>query len=99
MLSKTEILTFLAEQKKKFSKEFQVTKLGLFGSYARNEQTEESDIDVLIEFAPKTDSLSEKKQEIRSIIQKKFNKKVDLCREKYLKPYFRSQVISSTIYV
>lgn len=99
MITKEHILPFLKDQKALFAKEFHVVKLGLFGSYARDEQSEESDIDVLIEFAPKTERLSEKKAKIRSIIQKKFHKKVDLCREKYIKPYFKTQIIQSAIYV
>jgi hypothetical protein len=52
MLNKQEILKYLAEKKTALQSEYQITKLGLIGSFARDEQTHESDIDVLIEFAP-----------------------------------------------
>jgi len=33
------------------------------------------------------------------MVRKRFNRDVDLCREKYIKPYFRSQILQSAIYV
>ncbi|MDX2135330.1 MAG: nucleotidyltransferase domain-containing protein [Saprospiraceae bacterium] len=99
MTTKDDILIYLASMKAKFKDEFQVTKLGLFGSYAADRQQENSDIDILIEFEPETDQLTEKKDKIREIIKTKFQKEVDLCREKYIKPYFKSQIIKSVIYV
>jgi predicted nucleotidyltransferase len=49
MTSKTEILTFLKSHKLEFKEKFGVQKIGLFGSYARNEATENSDIDLVVE--------------------------------------------------
>ncbi len=96
---KEDILNFLKSKKDEMVQHFDVTKLGLFGSYALNKQTEDSDIDLLIEFAPNTDALAEKKEAIRQAVQSAFGKKVDLCREKYIKPYFREQILKSIIYV
>ncbi len=97
--TKDEILSYLSSKKGEFKEDFQVIRLGLFGSYASDNPNVESDIDVLIEFEPNTTNLLEKKAEIRSIIQAKFNRKVDLCREKYIKPYFKSHILNSAIYV
>ena len=36
--------------KEELRKRFGITKIGVFGSYARNEQKESSDIDILVEF-------------------------------------------------
>ena len=44
IMTKQEILTYLFEHKDEFYKKFSITKLGLFGSYARGDATEESDI-------------------------------------------------------
>jgi len=52
MLSKNEILAFLSEHKVALFAEYQLVKIGLFGSFARNEITEESDIDIIVEFQP-----------------------------------------------
>jgi len=97
--TKNNILAYLSSHKEMFRNEFQVSRLGLFGSFATGQATEGSDIDVLIEFEPQTSNLSEKKAKIRSLIAATFNRKVDLCREKYMKPYFKSYILKSTIYV
>ena len=40
-----------------YLKNYEPTKIGIFGSYARNENTEESDIDILVDFNKKTNLL------------------------------------------
>ena len=89
ILQREDILRYLKAKKVDFTYDFSIAKLGLFGSYAHDKQTEDSDIDLLIEFAPNTESLSEKKEELKKAVQSEFQRKVDLCREKYIKPYFR----------
>lgn len=99
MTEKEEILKYLAQEKEVLFREFHLVKLGLFGSFAKGEQTEASDIDLVVEFAPQTEALSEKKEQLRSIVSNRFNRPVDVCREKYIKPYFKEQIINSAIYV
>jgi len=99
MTEKEKILAFLKEQKGDLFADYQLVKLGLFGSFARDEATETSDIDLIIEFCPNTEKIFEKKANIKHLIQTKFDRKVDLCREKYIKPYFKSQILQSVIYV
>jgi len=99
MIGKDEILTFLRERKEELFSEYQLVKIGLFGSFARNEETLESDIDLIIEFQANTANLSEKKSAIKSLVQQRFNREVDLCREKYIRPYFKSQILETAIYV
>ena len=99
MTSKEEILSFLKEKKGEFFSDYQLVKLGLFGSFARDEATQDSDIDLIVEFEPNTQNLSEKKSSIKSSVQEQFHREVDVCREKYIKPYFKSQILESVVYV
>ncbi len=48
-MTKNEILTFLREKKSYLFKTYGVTSIGLFGSYARNEARDDSDIDIAVE--------------------------------------------------
>ena len=98
MIAVEEILDFLKEQKPVFERDLKVIKIGLFGSYARGEQTESSDIDLIVEFKPGTEDLATKKEQIKFAVKSRFNKDVDLAREKYLKPYFKKQILQSAIY-
>lgn len=53
MVKTTEqVLGLLQEAKPELSREFGVTRLALFGSYARGQQREDSDVDVLVDFDP-----------------------------------------------
>ena len=45
-----EIRKILAEHKQELREKFKIEQLGIFGSYARNEQTDDSDLDVVIGF-------------------------------------------------
>ncbi len=86
-------------QKSELFTEYQLTKIGLFGSFAEDKGTENSDIDLIVEFELNIEGLSEKKSKIKDLVSKRFNRKVDLCRKKYIKPYFKSHILKSVIYV
>ncbi|MHA2227464.1 MAG: nucleotidyltransferase family protein [Candidatus Hodarchaeales archaeon] len=50
MLTKKKIIDFLEAERSFLMRTYHVNTIGLFGSYAREEQTETSDLDLLIEF-------------------------------------------------
>lgn len=52
-MTKEEIKKTLSENKE-ILKKYKVKSIALFGSYVRNEQTEDSDIDFLVEFGQDT---------------------------------------------
>lgn len=93
------ILNYLRSNKDRLYQEYKLVKIGIFGSVARNEHTEISDIDVIVEFQDGTPELYEKKQKLKNDLQKEFNSQVDICREKYIKPVFKEKIISEAIYV
>lgn len=98
-ITKSDILTFLAKEKKELEKKYRVSKIGIFGSYARGEETDDSDIDIILEFFPQTENLTEIKSSLKELVMREFGKEVDICREKYLKPNYRTQILQSAIYV
>jgi len=53
-MTKEDILQILKEQKEYLQKSYEVDKIGLFGSYAKGLQTQQSDIDIYVEFKNKT---------------------------------------------
>ena len=99
MTTKSEILDFLAKNKVYFREKFGITKIGLFGSYAKDEQVEDSDIDLIVEFEQNIPNLFDVKNELKDYIRSKFHINVDIAREKYLKPYYRNIILKETIYV
>lgn len=53
-MDKSEILQKLSEHKAYIQSNYEVEKIGLFGSYAKDKQTPQSDIDIYVEFRHKT---------------------------------------------
>lgn len=99
MISREDILIYLAENKPIFQKKFHLLKLGLFGSYSRNEANESSDLDILIELEPGTQEIFEIKQELRSLLEDHFKRNVDICRERAIRPIFKPMILNEVIYV
>ncbi len=98
MLSSNEIIQFLTENKSYLRKQFYCSEIGLFGSFARNEQTDQSDIDILVVFETGTPNLYNVELELKEYLQTCFNRDVDICSKKWIKPIFRPLVLKETIY-
>ena len=91
-LSSKEILKIL-QRNQDLLKKYHVKKIGLFGSYGRDESSGKSDIDLLVDFEEKSfDNFIELAFELEKI----FNRKVDLLTEKgvspYILPYIKNEV-------
>ena len=96
--NRNEILMFLQTHKDEMEQRFGVVSVGLFGSYAREEAREDSDIDIAIELRPETKSLSNFFG-IRRYLEQQFGKRVDLGIESTLKPLAREMVAKEIIHV
>lgn len=99
MITSSYILQFLRLNKDLFKEKYNVVKIGIFGSYSREEQSENSDIGIIVEFAENTKDLFDKKYDLREYLKSKFNKNIDLCREGAIKPRFKPIILKDTIYV
>ena len=98
-MKRDDIVAYLKLRKPEFQQRYHLTKLALFGSYARNEQHPSSDIDILVEFQPVSNDLFSVKEEIRKELEDRFHKNIDICREKYLKSYYKEMVLKDAVYV
>lgn len=95
-MNREEIERLLKQHKPILSKQFYVNKIGLFGSYIRNEQTEDSDIDILVEFnGPIGWDIVDFKDYLESL----FSKPVDLVTAKSIKPYLKEQILSEVEFI
>jgi hypothetical protein len=52
MKSREEVLSVLREAQRDLRTRYHITRMALFGSYARGDQREDSDIDILIDVDP-----------------------------------------------
>jgi hypothetical protein len=99
MNTQKEIVSFLQDNRGLLLEKYHVTKIGLFGSFARNEQKEDSDVDLLIELEDGTKNVYDLKNSLRQFLSISFERSVDIAREKYLKPYAKEQILKDTLYV
>ena len=99
MLNKEIILTFLRDHFHDVKVNYHIIKIGLIGSFARDEQNEKSDIDLLVEFEPGTENIFDVKIKFKHFLKSNFGRDVDICREKYIKPFIKDYILKEVIYV
>lgn len=95
LISRDDVLGFLREKKAFLEREFGVTKLALFGSYARNEQKASSDIDLLIEFKIPD---FRNRMRLKHFLEGAFNKRVDLLYFDSLRLIVKKSIQEDLIY-
>ena len=98
MLTSGEILNFLRKNKLTLKEKFFITEIGLFGSYARNEQNENSNIDFLVVFEPDTPDLYSVEKALLKYLKNHFNREVDICAKKWINPIFKPLILNEAIY-
>jgi len=98
MISSTEIINFLKDNKHYLKTHYHCVEIGLFGSFARNEQTNKSDIDILVVFEPNTPDLYNTELKLKKYLKMHFNREVDICAKKWIKPILKPLVLKDAIY-
>jgi predicted nucleotidyltransferase len=93
-----EIKTSLEKLKPILKKQYQVETIGVFGSFARGDQTPKSDIDILVEFSePNTIDLFDFIR-LEEFLSQKLRTKVDLVTKSALKPMIKDEILKETVY-
>ena len=76
-----------------------VHRIGLFGSYSRNEQSGKSDIDLLIDFEPDKENF-DNYMAVCDLFESIFqNEKIDIVTKNGLSPYIGPQILKQVTYV
>ncbi len=87
----------LQDFKRNFGTRYGILSIGVFGSVARQENREDSDIDIVVEVERPTLSLM---YELREMLKQLFGCEVDLVRFRdSLRPLFKSNIQRDAIYV
>lgn len=98
-MKRQEVLEYLKSQKADLEKKYFIRNIGLFGSFARNDQTQDSDIDIIYEVRDNKNLTFSQLFEIESKLQKKFNRKIELVNYKYMNPLIKYKAEKEIIYV
>jgi hypothetical protein len=97
MKTLNEIRQVLSLQKQSICEIYRITEIGIFGSYARGDETETSDVDILVDYetAPTLIMLVE----LRDYLSQLFGIKVDIVTKNGLKPRIRERVLAEVVYI
>lgn len=98
MLTKDEILNKLREIKPELYNKFYIKNLGLFGSYARGENSETSDIDLLFEYDETKPFSYFTLIDLEEFLSDLFKMKIDLANKKTLKPDLKDNILNEVIF-
>mgnify|MGYP000338335218 CR=1 FL=1 len=96
MQTLNDIKTKLTILKPILQEKYPLEKMAIFGSYARNEQTETSDVDVMVEF---DGFIGLEFLAMSDEIENYLGVKTDVVKKKYMKPKFFSKIENNLIYV
>lgn len=96
-MGRNDILTILREFKQHFAEKYGILEIGIFGSTARDEAREDSDIDICIKTkTPDPFAIVHIKEEIESRVRKH----VDIVRiREKMNPFLRERIEKEGIYV
>ncbi len=95
-LNKTTILNYLKEHYDEFKEKYDLEQIGIFGSYARDEANENSDIDIFVKMKPTLSNYVDIKEELESA----FENKVDIVRIRdEMNPYLLKRIQKDGLYV
>lgn len=87
--------TIVNSKREKLSNEFHVTRIGIFGSCVRGEESKDSDVDVLVEFEIKT---FDNFMDLKFFLEDQLGRRVDLVIMDSLKPAIRDKVLGEVKY-
>ncbi|MDR2205003.1 MAG: nucleotidyltransferase family protein [Flavobacteriaceae bacterium] len=98
MTSKNNILSTIQSHKPQLAS-FGINKIGLFGSYVRNEQKLQSDIDILVDFEPEKETF-DNFMNLYNYLEKLFTgKKIEIVTVNGLSPYIGKHILEEVNYV
>jgi len=98
MTNKEYILSTIKSKKAEIYR-FGIRNIGLFGSYVRDEQSENSDIDILIDFEPDQENF-DNYMAVYDFIERLFkDQRVEIVTKNGLSPYIGPKILDEVKYV
>ena len=74
---------------------FKVKEIGIFGSYVRGEESEKSDVDILVEFS---EPIGWEFIDLVEFLENILGRKVDLVTVRALKPQLKDKILKEVVY-
>lgn len=97
IIRRDKILETLRENLPFLRSDFKVAQIGLFGSVVRGQESEASDIDLLVEFSEPIGLF--RFVELEEFLSRLLGAKVDLVAKSALKPVIKADILRESVYV
>ncbi len=91
-----KILKIIKENEKQLREEFKIKNMAVFGSYARDEQDETSDMDILVEFS---EPVGFEFFRAQRFLEKKTGVRIDLVTRDAIKPEIEENILRDLVHV
>ncbi len=91
------VVEMLRKNEDTIKKRYGVKRIGIFGSFARGEEREGSDVDILVEF-DKGRKTFDNYMDLKYFLQDLFGRDVDLVTAQALKPQLKEDILHEVIY-
>lgn len=95
MKTRKEIEETLKKYKPLLREKFKVKEIGIFGSYARGEESDQSDVDLLVAF---DETIGWEFIDLKDFLERVLDKPVDLVTVNALKPQLRGEILKEVVY-
>lgn len=95
-MEEKELADKLRQIKSLLTEKYAVSQIGYFGSYATGKATDESDVDILVEFSS---PVGWDFFRVQDILESTLGKPIDLITPKAIKPQLRQTIYSQLKYV
>lgn len=92
-----EVKRQLQALKPTLKQRFKVETIDIFGSYARKEQTEKSDLDILVTYSEVVSLFTV--YDLKQYLKRKLRMKVDIVSKEYLNKHIKDQVLKEAVAV
>lgn len=92
------MIAYLKNNKRLFYDKFGVIRIGIFGSFAQDDQTPSSDVDLVVEIEESRKNIHSFLQ-LKRFLEKELAREIDLGFEHALKPMVREKIKGKIIYV
>lgn len=97
MYTQEEIINMLKQHKPALIQKYPISELGLFGSFARGDYNEQSDIDILVDFNGRIDGFDYIR--LAHEFEDLFHHKIDMVSRRGIKPHYLPFVERNLIHV
>lgn len=94
-MNKSLIINFLQQNKAIIESKYQVKQIGLFGSYVKGLQSDESDIDILVDMPSSFDNY----YDLKEFLESNLHKKVDLGLISSVREHLKEKIFNEVEYV